>query len=142
VSLDEKEICLYCKWWKPSDHAMPPGYEAHIATPGHCHVSSPVVTQWGSYSEGLTSATSWPKVNGSDFCGKFTGRRDDHASSNTSGDRNTSAPRETVVEPKSFDNWNTIGDLSVNILGRREELFQAVSETTDPKCDHHTKEQA
>jgi hypothetical protein len=44
--------------------------------------------------------------------------------------------------PKSFDNWTTIGDLSVNILGRREELFQAVSETTDPKCDHHTNEQA
>ena len=55
------------------------------------------------------------------------------ASSTTSGDRTVSEPRKNSVEPS---------DLSVNILGRREELFQAVSETADPKCDHPGTEQA
>ncbi len=119
--MSEIRACLYCRWWRPLNFDDSSGACPDLDTVGQCHLNPPHIVQIGNFHDGMNSVTAWPRAQGFNFCGKFTGRRDDHASSDTSGDRNTSAPRETVVEPKSFDNWTTIGDLSVNILGRRED---------------------
>lgn len=100
MSRDEKEICLYCRWWKPL-YYLAPGDEAHRSSPGECRVASPVLMQWGSLSVGLESKTSWPRTNGGDFCGEFTSHRDDH--------------------PKSFDSWTTLGDAAKGIVGKISE---------------------
>lgn len=109
MSIDEKEICLYCRRWKPLDAMLLPGEEVNTATPGECRTRSPVVAQWGSYSEGLDSGTRWPRTKGGDFCGEFTGRPVDHGH-------------------KSFDSWTSIGDAANAALITAAEKRQEVAD--------------
>jgi hypothetical protein len=134
MSRDEKEICLYCRWWKPLDYYQVPGEEAHTTSPGECRVGRPVLMQWGGPSEGLEAKSSWPRTLGGDFCGEFTSRRDDQYEhvkgefiagvgmtyrradgSHTEECRCrwcAEAVLRGTAEPKSFDNWTTLGEAS------------------------------
>ena len=107
MSMDEKQICLFCKWWKVSskDPRYEPGYEPDERFSGLCRFNAPVITQWGCFSEGLSVNTSWPATFGGDFCGKFQERRDDH------GDKDTG-------------DWKSIGDIAGEFLKKRTEGTQ------------------
>ena len=71
MSKDEKQICLYCKWWKTHTFAR---------TNGNCYYSPPVVLQMGSSETGYRAETFHPDARASNFCSKFEDRPDDHVS--------------------------------------------------------------
>lgn len=107
MSTDEKQICLFCKWWKVEDFLLDQGEEANDTHQGQCRLSAPVLTQWTSslHSGGIEARTMWPKTYGGDFCGKFQERRDDHGEKDT-GD------------------WKSIGDIAGEFLKKRTEGTQ------------------
>jgi hypothetical protein len=80
MSKDQKEICLFCKWWKMNDlyAALEPDDDGIIYPlpenrGGECRFSAPSVRLDGKLAVG-----AWPQTFGRDWCSKFTERRDDH----------------------------------------------------------------
>ena len=61
MSKDEKQICLYCKWWNES------GFQYF----GNCRVNGPLL---------VPGDLKFPQMRGIDWCGKFEDRPDDHVS--------------------------------------------------------------
>jgi hypothetical protein len=100
MSKDQKEICLYCKWWKMHDlySDIEPDEDGIFYPPGErrggeCRVSPPAAV----LSPGRPVEGRWPEVFGGDWCGEFTGRPDDHASDTT---------------------FEHIGDAAARVIGR------------------------
>jgi hypothetical protein len=58
---NQKEICLYCKWWDQKN----PDW-------GECRVLPPAM--------GEHNIAAWPETAQSWWCGSFTDRPDDHTS--------------------------------------------------------------
>ena len=94
MSKDEKEICLYCRWWKLNDlyeditdEELP--YQRRA---GECRVSAPVAI----IAPRCAVEAAWPQSFGEDWCGKFQDRRDDHES----------------------DNWQSIGDAANAVISQ------------------------
>src|SRR4030095_7219955 len=73
MSRDQKEICLNCKFWhcQYAKIMKDEGQDALRSLTGDCRISRPVLTQWGSYNEGLSSSTAWPQTKGGYWCGEF-----------------------------------------------------------------------
>lgn len=72
MSKDEKEICLYCKWWVQDRITNPQGGMEFVGTPcgtGDCRGACPV------------GGSGWYKTSRYDWCLNFTNRPDDHESS-------------------------------------------------------------
>jgi hypothetical protein len=74
MSKDEKDICLYCRWWRHDSNFTIPGMDDTVATRGHCHIAAPVVIQFGSFQDGLGARTVWKSTHGGEFCGEFKER--------------------------------------------------------------------
>lgn len=81
--MNQKEICLCCKWWKMNDlYAAKPDDDGMIYPPmerrgGQCRVNPPIAV----LSPARPVDGCWPEVFGADWCGKFQNRPDDHESS-------------------------------------------------------------
>lgn len=71
MSKDEKEICLYCKWW--SSKAKPDEKYALISD-GRCCLRAPQNFQKGDQQDGFFVRTEWVTTQGGDFCGEFKER--------------------------------------------------------------------
>ena len=91
MSKDEKEICLYCKFWvlegfRHTDEGFLMQQE------GDCRRKSPD-RKGGELSP---NAPAWPVMRGGGFCGEFKGHPDDHDS----------------------DNWQSIGDAANAVVSQ------------------------
>jgi len=67
MSKDQKEICLYCKWYKAGKFS---GSELNR---GDCRLRAPIPNTENGQA-------MWPYVGQWDFCGDFTNRPDNHES--------------------------------------------------------------
>lgn len=65
MSRDQKEICLFCRWFREWEDAIKAGYDF-----GECRVNPPVADR--------EMNGKWPTVRAEDWCGKFQEHRDDH----------------------------------------------------------------
>jgi len=74
MSKDEKEICLYCKWWRPNA----PGEYIREDTRGICHLTPPAVIQAGDAVSGFHGVSVFATSRADSFCSKFENRPDDH----------------------------------------------------------------
>lgn len=76
MSKDQKEICLYCKWWFPEPSVL----KDHVCerTPGKCRFNPPAVVQCGDASGGFYGAGMHPSSMADSFCSKFEDHPDDH----------------------------------------------------------------
>ena len=79
MSKDQKEICLYCKWWQMNDCYDREDDDLEIYPvlehrAGVCRINPPIpVLVPAAPTKGV-----WPEVWGGDFCGQFQNRPDDH----------------------------------------------------------------
>ena len=97
MSRDQKEICLYCKWWHfdPSETQLRwegPEPKAHYT--GLCRRHAPVRRG----GEVLKQYGAWPMTNGGAWCGDFQERPDDHDSWQSIGDAATAVISQLNVE--------------------------------------------
>jgi len=74
MSKDQKEVCMYCKFWKCDDKHAPEEVVPMIF--GSCRINPPMVMQAGSQVD-YAHATCWPKTRGGDWCGSFEEPRPD-----------------------------------------------------------------
>lgn len=74
MSKDQKEICLYCKWWVFHGYRHDENEDILKIQEGVCHRKSP--DRFGG-NQCPTNTAFWPETRGGDFCGEFQERRDD-----------------------------------------------------------------
>lgn len=76
VSKDEKEICLYCKWWHPFNKLD----KDELNWQGDCR-RNPPKTRWVGKIDFerimLDKRPDWPMTYGQNFCGEFKERPSD-----------------------------------------------------------------
>ena len=77
MSKDQKEACMYCKFWRCEDRNPPEGMLDYLG--GACRVNPPTVMQVGSQSTDFYPKTCWPITKGGDWCGSFSMPRDDYS---------------------------------------------------------------
>lgn len=99
MSKDQKEICMYCRWWKMNDlydgvtaSDMPVERRA-----GECRVSPPVPI----VAPARAVEAAWPQSFGEDWCGSFADRPDNHIAELPDTWEHISKPAMRVIENSS-----------------------------------------
>ena len=110
MSKDQKEICMYCRWWKMIDlydgvtaSDMPVERRA-----GECRVSPPVPI----VAPARAVEAAWPQSFGEDWCGSFADRPDNHIAELPDTWEHISKPAMRVIENSSraYEKANGGGD--------------------------------
>lgn len=76
MSKDQKESCMYCKFWRGEDRNPIESVLEYLH--GACRVSPPIVVQAGGAGSDFYAKTAWPMTKGGDWCGRFEMPRDDY----------------------------------------------------------------
>ena len=95
MSRDQKEICLYCKWWVLEGFKND-SEELVKRQVGECHRYGPA--RRGGEHYHLMNDPEWVRTHGGDFCGEFKNRPDDHDSWQSIGDAATAVISGLNVE--------------------------------------------
>lgn len=88
MSIDQKKICMYCKFWNCRDMSAPEELMDSIS--GECRISAPRLVG--------TSNEYWPVTRGGSWCGEFVDVSDEHIRELPSTWEHISEPVGRVIE--------------------------------------------
>jgi hypothetical protein len=95
MSKDQKQVCMFCKFWNCNYRNVPENLMTD--TNGDCRFSHPRLMSIGSNTEGKEVVTRWPRTRGGDWCGRYAERRDDHVADLPSTWQHISEPTAEVI---------------------------------------------